>query len=232
MDITKSQYIDVQDSDSESASMELETNSGSGNQPPRKKMRKDKTIAKRATPLWSNAEIYTARPPPDESEGKRKDVMKMIRKAKATAGDLTTSKPASDDFVAFDFGDPSVAMAASSDDDSVIIMSESSSKPSHTRFSHLDNLHPNRNLPPLVADSGRPYPVYEVEDSLSPPPPRGTGVDTWPPPPPPARQPQPKDRARNGGRKRNADEYEEDRMWELCPIAPSWRSVSSSDRHC
>lgn len=230
MDTSKSQYMEVHEtSDSESASMDLKSTSDSERQPARKKSRVDDKVGKKATPTWSNAEIYTARPPPDESEGKRKDVMKMIRKAKATAGDLTASKPVSDDFVAFDLGDPPEA-SASSDDDSVQIVGENKSQPSHTRFSHLDNLHPNRNLPPLVANSGRSYPVYDVEDSSPPPPPNDRQVDTWPPSSPAAREAPRKERAKNRGRKRDADQYEEDQMWEICPVAPCWRPVSSIDQ--
>ena len=150
----------------------------------------------------------------------------MIRKAKAATGETNISKAADDDFMAFDLGDDS-GDTASSDDEVVLVGRDKWSKASQTRFSHLDNLHPNRNQPPLVADNVRPYPVYEIEDSPPPPPPHDTRVDTWPPPPPPPAQEAPrKDRVTKRGRKRGAEEYEEDRYWAACPVTPSWRLVS------
>ena len=59
-----------------------------------------------SVPKWSNPDPYTALPPPDESAGKKKDVVKLIRKARMSAGHEVAKKSAeTDDFISFDFGD-------------------------------------------------------------------------------------------------------------------------------
>ena len=68
--------------------------------------RKRKLPAEEATvlPKWSNPETYTALPPPDESTRKRKDVVKMIRKARVTVEkdkDDTGQVATNDDFISF-----------------------------------------------------------------------------------------------------------------------------------
>lgn len=58
-------------------------------------------------PKWSNPEYYTALPPPDESQRKKRDVVKLIRKARVAIGKNTTSANqvvANDDFISFDMG--------------------------------------------------------------------------------------------------------------------------------
>lgn len=56
-----------------------------------------------ALPKWSSAEIYTSLPPPTESR-KKKDVVKLIRKARLehkAIDDLQTGVTANDDFISF-----------------------------------------------------------------------------------------------------------------------------------
>ena len=66
-------------------------------------------IAERLSiPKWSNPEYYTALPPPDESQRKKRDVVKLIRKARVAVGRNTTSANqvvANDDFISFDMGE-------------------------------------------------------------------------------------------------------------------------------
>ncbi|KAI9704466.1 MAG: hypothetical protein M1820_005540 [Bogoriella megaspora] len=72
-------------------------------------------------PKWSNPDPYTALPPPDESQGAKKDVVKFIRKAKITNQDTTTTKSAvaqNVDFIAFDFADDEVVLDEVSNDES------------------------------------------------------------------------------------------------------------------
>ena len=60
------------------------------------------------TPTWSNPDPYTALPPPDESQRKKRDVIKLIRKARvgATLDEGKISKVAiDDDFISFGFED-------------------------------------------------------------------------------------------------------------------------------
>jgi non-canonical poly(A) RNA polymerase PAPD5/7 len=75
-------------SDSEEAEMDLSEESEDEDSRPRKRRAiaiesKDSTPPPPApTPKWSNPDPYTALPPPDESQHKRVDVVKLIRKAK------------------------------------------------------------------------------------------------------------------------------------------------------
>ena len=60
-----------------------------------------------SVPKWSNPDPYTALPPPDETTGKRLDVVKLIRKAKIEAAekaDASNAVAANDDFISF--GEP------------------------------------------------------------------------------------------------------------------------------
>ena len=75
-------------------------------EPPNKKMARGDDRPSNAIPKWSNPDPYTSLPPPDESKGKKKDVVQMIRKAKVLqdpAGDAQSS--VAEDFIPFDFGD-------------------------------------------------------------------------------------------------------------------------------
>ena len=74
-----------------------------------------------AVPKWSNPEYYTALPPPDESQRKRKDVVKLIRKARVaseTKETVSSQAAANVDFISFDFEDDSLLPARESGDES------------------------------------------------------------------------------------------------------------------
>ncbi len=79
-------------------------------EPPRKKRaRNDKQqadAAKTETPKWSNPDPYTALPPEDEPQRKRKDVVKLIRKARVVtsqSGTSTNVVASTDDFISLNF---------------------------------------------------------------------------------------------------------------------------------
>ncbi|KAL9067034.1 MAG: hypothetical protein Q9157_006936 [Trypethelium eluteriae] len=56
-----------------------------------------------AVPKWSNPDPYTALPPPDESKGKKTDVVKLIRKARIVQEKSGSTKPSAvEDFISFD----------------------------------------------------------------------------------------------------------------------------------
>ncbi|MCJ1306618.1 hypothetical protein MMC25_000261 [Agyrium rufum] len=66
-------------------------------------------------PKWSNAEIFTALPPPDDSNRKKKDVVKLIRKARlAKIEEAASAKKdfTGDDFISLSFGDEMPAVEA------------------------------------------------------------------------------------------------------------------------
>lgn len=105
-------------SDSDEAEMDLSedekptpANDEESEQPPKKQAR---TLSAKATdgdsvPRWSNPDPYTALPPPDESQRKKTDIVKLIRKSKVvpTADGAPKVDTPADDFIPFDFGDES-----------------------------------------------------------------------------------------------------------------------------
>ncbi|KAK4695630.1 hypothetical protein P7C71_g2156, partial [Lecanoromycetidae sp. Uapishka_2] len=133
-------------------------------------------------PKWSNPDPYTVLPPVDDEQRKRKDVVKLIRKARRDADDAKDGQynqvAANDDFISF-----------SMDDDSAVIEDAPSSPsadwrveygvgvpgaPSQPRaFSHLQNLHnqangaPGTNHPTPIADAMGPPPGL-VQASTTP----------------------------------------------------------------
>ena len=61
--------------------------------------------AESVPPKWSNPEYFTALPPPDDSTRKKKDVVKLIRKARVALADTDEPKSqvvANDDFISLD----------------------------------------------------------------------------------------------------------------------------------
>jgi non-canonical poly(A) RNA polymerase PAPD5/7 len=92
-------------SDSDEAEMDVSDDEDDEDQQPRKKLARteNKAADGDSVPKWSNPDPYTALPPPDESQRKKKDVVKLIRKARVTAATENTVKPATtDDFISFD----------------------------------------------------------------------------------------------------------------------------------
>ena len=62
--------------------------------------------AESVPPRWSNPEYFTALPPPDDSTRKKKDVVKLIRKARVALTETDDPKSqivANDDFISLDF---------------------------------------------------------------------------------------------------------------------------------
>lgn len=83
-----------------------------GNEPPRKKRLFERgpesSTNEAPKPKWSNPDPYTALPPGDETQKKKKDVVKLIRKARKidTRTKIATSAAATnDDFIALNFDD-------------------------------------------------------------------------------------------------------------------------------
>ena len=76
--------------------------------PARKKKRLSPAEGAMSVPKWSNPETYTALPPPDETARKKKDMVKLIRKARIIV-EKDNKEPSqaatNDDFISFDFND-------------------------------------------------------------------------------------------------------------------------------
>jgi non-canonical poly(A) RNA polymerase PAPD5/7 len=137
-------YVPIEDlSDSDEAEMDLSDEEGADtDQQPKKKQAKIETLAADgdSVPKWSNPDPYTALPPPDESQRKKKDVVKLIRKARVTASSENTTKTdaVADDFISFDFDDDD------QDDDSMLVQKPGNGvvgAPTGPRLSHRDNAH-------------------------------------------------------------------------------------------
>ncbi|RFU24261.1 hypothetical protein B7463_g12075, partial [Scytalidium lignicola] len=95
-------------SDSEEEDMDIsgDENDEEDGQPKKKQARSEKRPADGdSVPRWSNPDPYTALPPPDESQRKKKDVVKLIRKARVSTERAGKPAPETDDFISFNFGD-------------------------------------------------------------------------------------------------------------------------------
>lgn len=97
-------------SDSSEAEMDMSDEDGEvdDSQPRKKQARTDNKAADgNSAPKWSNPDPYTVLPPPDETQRKKKDVVKLIRKARveATTASTANTQADADDFISFDFED-------------------------------------------------------------------------------------------------------------------------------
>jgi len=121
-------FRDLDDLSDEETDMDLESRDESGEsaasdqEPSRKARRQGLTIRADgdSVPKWSNPDPYTVLPPTDDTAGKKKDVVKLIRKAKNQASEqsaLSNAVAANDDFIGFD--DDNDVNSDSDDDDQV-----------------------------------------------------------------------------------------------------------------
>ncbi|TKA69416.1 hypothetical protein B0A49_05491 [Cryomyces minteri] len=114
----------------------------------RKRVRLDtmiKTSDGDSVPKWSNPDPYTVLPPPDESQAKKKDVVKLIRKAKVGAAESSNavdSVAGNDDFISLDFGNEAADASDLSDSDNGGVGVPGAPTGPRT-FSHLNSLHPD-----------------------------------------------------------------------------------------
>ncbi|POS83513.1 hypothetical protein EPUL_004710, partial [Erysiphe pulchra] len=93
----------------------IETGSPSNEQDEKKKSTKVLVGKKNnIKPRWSNPDPYTALPPPDESQRKKKDVVKLIRKARVASESKTKLETPTDDFISFDSGENEIVDLTSS----------------------------------------------------------------------------------------------------------------------
>ena len=165
-------------------------------EPPAKRQAREPTASAvnegARVPRWSNPDPYTVLPPPDETQRKKKDVVKLIRKARIVSENTPTAQSqvaTNDDFISFGFDDD-LAQGPQNDipsDDELTYGNGVSGAPSGPRqFSHSQNLHgqaptnaPGADGPFLSANSLGPPPSGEfpVPEQL-----QVTSRDEWPPP--------------------------------------------------
>jgi non-canonical poly(A) RNA polymerase PAPD5/7 len=150
-------------SDSDEADMDFSSGEEAGpiessaNEEPKKKQARTdlkKSADGDSAPRWSNPDPYTVLPPVDEAQRKKKDVVKLIRKARIASGSDDAPKPEaiSDDFISFDFDDEP---GGGNNDNGSISNGESHpgvvGAPTGPRaYSHRDNL---KGKPPHLASN-------------------------------------------------------------------------------
>jgi len=98
-------YIPIEDvSDSSEAEMDMSDDEEDDDASAEPKKKQVKTMNKAAdgdsVPKWSNPDPYTALPPVEESR-KKKDVVKLIRKARVEAATSKAETSPVDDFISF-----------------------------------------------------------------------------------------------------------------------------------
>ncbi|PHH89067.1 hypothetical protein CDD83_6690 [Cordyceps sp. RAO-2017] len=91
-------------SDDEEVDMDMSSSrSGSQDPAPKRVRTDDKPDEADAVPKWSNPDPYTALPCPDETTRKKRDMVKLIRKARVDEAKPNTDTPAqAEDFISFD----------------------------------------------------------------------------------------------------------------------------------
>jgi non-canonical poly(A) RNA polymerase PAPD5/7 len=95
-------------SDSDEAEMDMSDEEDGDSQPAKKRARIEATTEDSTIHKWSNPDPYTVLPPPDESQRKKKDVVKLIRKARVSTGSgkaKAGNEPG--DFISLNFGEES-----------------------------------------------------------------------------------------------------------------------------
>ncbi|KAI4114368.1 MAG: hypothetical protein LQ345_004838 [Seirophora villosa] len=170
-DVSDSDEEDMEESDAEQQEILDENSSGPDNvlaervvnelnthapsdalEPPKKRRATavNATDAKEAAtvPKWSNPDPYTVLPPVDENQRKRKDVVKIIRKARIAAdkeSETENQVAANDDFISFGIGadsDPDSDRRSPSLEPRLREERRVPGAPIGPReFSHLNNLH-------------------------------------------------------------------------------------------
>ena len=199
MDESDSNQDERSTTDGQTFSVYLKPASGEGEaasiEPPAKRQAREPTASARhegaRIPQWSNPDPYTVLPPPDEAQRKKRDVVKLIRKARIVSENMPSAQSqvaTNDDFISFGFDDD---LNLEHEDDALSHNEEQHPRgvpgaPSGPRhFSHLQNLHGqiSMNAPGvdgrfLSANSLGPPPGGDilVPDQL-----QGTSRNEWPP---------------------------------------------------
>jgi non-canonical poly(A) RNA polymerase PAPD5/7 len=101
---TQDKYREIADlSDADEAEMDISESEDEGHHSKRLRLEANNGLTSE-TPRWSNPDPYTSLPPVDDSSRKRKDVVKLIRKARVETAATPGMVVANDqDFISFDF---------------------------------------------------------------------------------------------------------------------------------
>ncbi|KAF2086669.1 hypothetical protein K490DRAFT_74267 [Saccharata proteae CBS 121410] len=199
---SQSRFLPLEDVSDSEAEMDLESNDGDEKElPPAKRARVDNGDGD-AVPKWSNPDPYTSLPPPDESQTKKKDVVKLIRKAKVAPQQEAESNSISQgaDFISLNFDDDEKSSSESPSED------ELDANAAPPRFSHLKNLHTDISSLPAKPPVPLPDPQAFTGPSSLP----SSSLDVWPPQHPSEPQPSMPSQGPGNGKKRNFDQTADD----------------------
>lgn len=160
-----------------------------GNEPAAKRVKADEADeAKEQAPKWSNPDPYTALPCPEETTGKKRDVVKLIRKARVEESSESKAAPGTaEDFISFD--------TTEDEDDQDDDDDEDDSDETSDEEDSEEEYEPS----PAIAPQSQP-PLPPGPPPTIPPPPRE------PPPPPPPTGPAADRSGPLGSRKRTIDD--------------------------
>ncbi|KAI9653497.1 MAG: hypothetical protein M1829_001290 [Trizodia sp. TS-e1964] len=146
--------------------------SGNGSQlqePPRKKRAIEIMPKEISIPKWSNPDPYTALPPPAESQRKKRDVVKLIRKARAQTlkePSLRNDSLSNNDFISINFGDQCLINGPVSQDlpkDAQPVHDHPDTQPAPGKRSRAE--FESSVLPQMLGEVSEPWVSYNYQDA-------------------------------------------------------------------
>ncbi|TFB06947.1 hypothetical protein CCMA1212_000271 [Trichoderma ghanense] len=192
-----------------------------------------------AAPKWSNPDPYTALPCPDESTRKKRDVVKLIRKARLEENAAKPAAPTeAEDFLSFDFSDDDndAAQSQKSKDENKAAVAPKPPAPPPERV-ELASSKVLGKLPPTPPPPPPPPPQTSASSSSRP---LAAGINTHSLPPKPVAPQGSQDPGPLGSRKRTYDdEIIEPPDYKLNKgnmgpsrgnIVPEWRAKDGEER--
>lgn len=154
-------------SDSDEAEMDISGDEAdTADEPSNKRARVavEQSASDNTIPKWSNPDPYTAIPPEGGTQGKKKDVVQMIRKARVQVSETRTSLPSdAADFISFDFDDSDKSEHGENEESEPATAATPSVAPSTASVRSAHPLPPKPQLPPkppAPAESTNTYLPY------------------------------------------------------------------------
>ncbi|KAK3116443.1 hypothetical protein LTR53_003169 [Teratosphaeriaceae sp. CCFEE 6253] len=172
----KSRFLDIEsissDDDESDDIIDLTRDSDGEEALPRKRTKLESPAAVDGT-KWSNPDPYTVLPPPETLGAPKKDIVQVIRKAKAEPVARNGGKNAvkeNTDFISFNFDDEDDSDESEAMEDAIPVQAPAAS----ASFSHRTDLHAvipsaQEHRPSFTAINGRPQ-AHPAELATGPPP--------------------------------------------------------------
>ena len=205
----------------------IESDEESADDGPRKRVKGEAPRpAEAVVPKWSNPEYFTALPPPESLGAPKKDIVKVIRKAKVESISQTDASSnavkENIDFISFNDDVDEGELSESDSEDDIRPPSNAPTEPSG--LGQRNHVQPIGNREP----NGQAMPYKAPPTTFKPINLRSTKDTTGPPPPPPPDLVMPTEEelveqcgAKNAGKKRKRDDISK----ELGAIVPEWRGA-------